>query len=148
MSRVKFILRNERGFLLLNVILLTLITSFAAVILINAVPRVRTPQSTLKLTAMYLANEQLAQLESLAAGGEQITDCDFLGLVEDLTTKNAGEGRPVIFTVKTDVTNVSGSDNLPTATVTVKWKVDEKDFELKAERTIRIVRKVTQQQTP
>ena len=49
MNRIKFILRSERGFLLLNVVFLTLITSVAAMILMNAAPRVRNPQAVLRL---------------------------------------------------------------------------------------------------
>ena len=72
MNRIK----NERGFLMLNVIFLTLITSFAAMILLNAAPRVRNSQSRLRLTALYLADEQFAQLESLAAGGTAPTSSE------------------------------------------------------------------------
>lgn len=137
MSKIKSVLRNERGFLLLNVIFLTLITSFAAMILLNAVPRVKNPQATLQLTALYLANEQFAGLESLAASGEQIGGSyPFLGDDEDLTSENFSAGKPTIFTVETHVT---GSDKLRKAKVIVKWKVGGRDYEIQAERTIRIV---------
>ena len=129
-------IKNERGFMLLNVVFLTLITSFAAMILINAAPRIRNPQATLRLTALYLANEQCAQLESLAVSGDlESGSYPFKGVAEDLTTENVGA--PITFTVTTQVEN--GGGNLRTATVKVSWTFGGNDFELESERTMRIV---------
>ena len=130
------ILRDERGFLMLNVIFLTLITAFAAMILLNAAPRVRNPQPTLRLTALYLANEQLAQLESLAAAGGELST-SFLGKTEDLTTKNFSEENPVTFEVET---KISGEGNLRNVKVTVKWAVNGREDSIEVERTIWIVK--------
>ena len=127
MIKIKILLKNERGFLLLNVIFLTLITSFAAMILFNAAPRVKNPQTTLRLTALYLANEQLAQLESLAADGESLTT-DFLGKAEDLKTENTGA--EIRFTVET---TINGEENLREVKVKVSWT--DTDF-IEVERTI------------
>ena len=133
-------LKNERGFLLLNVVLLTLITSFAAVILLNAEPRARNPQSTLKLTALHLANEQLAYLENLGDSGElHAGTYTFQGDEEDLLTKNFSEEIPIEFTVTTSVDELK--ENLYSATVKVSWQVKGKTYELEAERTIRFVPK-------
>ncbi len=127
-------LNNERGFMLLNVIFLTLITSFAAMILINAVPRVRNPQAVLRLTAIYLANEQLAMIESKAAAGE--LDLNYLGKPEDLTTENYSENVPITFKVtSTDKPN----GNLHAVTVKVEWTVNGRDSFVELERTIRVV---------
>ena len=134
-------LKCQRGFMLLNVIFLTLITSFAAMILLNAAPRVRNHHSTLELTALYLAQEQLSHLESLAASGEAIGGSyGFLGDANDLTSDNAGPGSETEFKLKT---TVSGGGNLRRATVTVTWQIGEKNFEVTTERTILIA-----QQTP
>ena len=135
MIRLQTVLRNERGYLLLNVVFLTLITSFAAMILLNTAPRVKNPQSTLRLTAIHLANEQFAQLESLAAnhdlhGGSY----PFLGVQDDLTNDSFHEKNPVKFIVETQI-SVNG--NLRTATVTVKIDGDE-NFLLTMERTMRV----------
>ena len=133
-------LKNERGFLLLNVVLLTLITSFAAVILLNAEPRARNPQSTLKLTALHLANEQLAYLENLGDSGElHAGTYTFQGDEEDLLTKNFSEEIPIEFTVTTSVDELK--ENLYSATVKVTWQVKGKTYELESERTIRFVPK-------
>ncbi len=133
-------LKNERGFLLLNVVLLTLITSFAAAILLNAEPRARNPQSTLKLTALHLANEQLAYLESLGDSGElHAGTYTFQGDEDDLVTKNFSEEIPIEFTVTTSVDELK--ENLYSATVKVTWQVKGKTYELEAERTIRFVPK-------
>ena len=131
MNRIK----NERGFLMLNVIFLTLITSFAAMILLNAAPRVRNSQSRLRLTALYLAEEQFAQLESLAAGGKPLEE-KFLGKPDDLITNNfGGKDYQVTFKVKTEV---SGS-NPYEVTVTIIWTDGGKNFSVKVQRMICVV---------
>ena len=117
-------LKNERGFLMLDVVFLTLITALAATILINAAPRAKNPQSTIRLIALHLANEQLAQLESLAAAGENLTT-DFLGDTDDL--KNV-----VDFEVETTITKTG---NLRGIKVKVSWSDEDKDF-IEVKRTI------------
>lgn len=144
MRRLKSILGNERGYLLLNVVFLMMITAFAGMIVMNAAPRAKNPQSTLRLIAIHLANEQFAQLESRAStnnldGGNY----PFLGDANDLTnyisrkensTTSETVENPVEFTVET---NVDVEGNLRRATVTVKIVGDE-TFELEAERTMRV----------
>ncbi|MBR3499150.1 MAG: hypothetical protein IKO05_09180 [Selenomonadaceae bacterium] len=133
-------LRNERGFLLLDVVLLTLITSFAAVVLLNAHPQAKNPHSTLKLTALHLADEQLAYLESFGDSGElQADSYPFLGESEDLVTENFSDEIPIEFSVTTRVDELGG--NLYRAVVTVGWQAEGKDFEIESERTIRFVPK-------
>lgn len=123
-------LLNERGFMLLNVVFLTLITSIAAMILLNAAPRVKNPHTVLRLTAIHLANEQFAMLESLAAT-DALTDgsYSFLGDEDDLTTENFSEGVPIKFNI---TSTVSGNK----VAVTVSWKLGEENFELEEERTV------------
>ena len=138
---IKSVLRSERGFLLLNVIFLMLITSFAAMILLNAATRARNPHATLRLTAIYLAQEQLAMLEDRAHSGEQISSGhEFFGEASDLKSYNFRKGepptKPIEFTVETQVSS-SSSGNLRDATVIVTWKVGEQDCKLKAQRSIR-----------
>ena len=134
---------DQHGFALLNVVFLTLITSFAAMILLNAVPRAKNPQSTLRLTALYVANEQFAQLESMAAAGElNEGSYSFQGVPEDLTTKNltaTDAGAPITFKVTTHVTGDGG--NLRNVSVKVSWTFGGKDFELASERKMRVVPK-------
>lgn len=118
MNRIK----NERGFLMLNVIFLTLIASFAAMILMNAAPRVRNSQSTLRLTALYLAEEKFAELESDAAIKKTAP-------TNSTTTKNF-DGRE--YTIKTEVSGAAPYKVI----VTVSWTDDGKNFEVKAQRMI------------
>lgn len=137
MNKINHVLNNERGFLLLNVIFLTLITSFAAMILLNAVSRVRNSNSTLQLTALHLADEQFAQLESLAAAGESLGGSyPFQGDSDDLTSTNYSTDAPTTFDVET---HVSGVANLRDVKIKITWTVGKKNFELETERTIRIV---------
>lgn len=135
------ILRGQRGFMLLNVVFLLMITAFAATILLNAAPRAKSPQSTLRLIALNLANEQFAQLESRAAAGENIRGSySFLGIPDDLKNfsfRKDNSTVPIEFKIKT---TVRGSGNLRTAKVTVTIDGDE-NFKLEAERTIRVVQK-------
>lgn len=120
---------------MLNVVFLTLITSFAAMILLNAAPRIRNSQSSLRLTALYLANEQFAQLESLASEGKSLPT-NFLGKTSDLTTKNFGrENSPITFEVTTQINGA----NPYAVTVKVSWTDDGKSFEVKSERRILVV---------
>ena len=126
---------NERGFLMLDVIFLTVITALAATILMNAAPRIRNSQSTLQLTALYLANEQFAYLESRAASGESLPT-KFLGEPEDLIAKNFETGKQIKFIVDTQI-NDSSNPRKVTITVTIDGR---KDFEVKAERMIWLVK--------
>ena len=134
---MKNLLRNQRGFMLLNVVFLTLITSFVTMLLLNAAPRLKSPEAVLRLTALHLADEQLAMLESMAATeGLAAGSYAFMGRDEDLTTENAFAGEATRFEVKTTVT---AEGTLRYATVTVSWEVGEEIFELETERTIRVV---------
>lgn len=130
-------INNERGFALLNVIFLTMITSFAAMILLNAAPRVKNPQPTLRLTALYLAEEQLAYLENKAANGElTASSYDFLGDPSELTINNFSEKISITFDMETTVTE---SGNLRKATVIVSWTFGGKNSKIETERTILFV---------
>ena len=122
---------------MLEVVILTLITSLAAMILLNAVPRVKNPRATLKLTALYVAEEQFAHMEYLAATGElDAGSYSFCGRDEDLTTSNAGA--PIKFTVDTQV---SARGNLRDVTVKVGWTFGGKDFNVECKRRMRVVPK-------
>ena len=122
MNRIKFFLKNERGFLMLDVIFLTLITAFAAMILLNAAPRVKNPQTTLRTTALWLAEEQFAYLES-AAAVEKVSPAN------STSTKNF-DGKD--YQIKTEVDGA----NPYKVTVKISWTVDGKNFEIESERTI------------
>ena len=122
--------------MLLNVIILTLITSFAAMILMNGAIRIRNSEASLNLVALHLVNEQIAFLESRAENEQLSGNYPFLGDNDDLTV-NFGEDNPVEFKVDT---RVSGTGKLRTAKVIVTWQVGGKDFKLEAERTIYIAK--------
>ncbi|MBR1807562.1 MAG: hypothetical protein IJ774_14400 [Selenomonadaceae bacterium] len=133
---MKKFFHDQHGFALFEVVLLTLITSFAAMIWLNAVPRAKNPQSTLKMTALYVAEEQFAHLESFAAAGTlNAGTYSFQGRDEDLTTENAGA--PIKFTVDTQVINAG--TNIYRVIVKVGWKFGGKDFEISCERRMRVV---------
>ena len=141
MNRLKNFLRNERGFMLFNVIFLLMITASAATILINAFPRMNSPQAVLRLTAIHLANEQFAILESLAAQGDDLSGkTSFQGNRDDLKSINYVNDAPIEFEVTTTLT---GSGNLRGVKVTVSWEFEGKNYDLELERTVRVVKTAT-----
>ena len=141
MNRLKNFLRNERGFMLVNVIFLLMITAAAATILINAFPRMNSPQAVLRLTAIHLANEQFAILESLAAQGDDLSGkTSFQGNRDDLKSINYVNDAPIEFEVTTTLT---GSGNLRGVKVTVSWEFEDKTYDLELERTVRVVKTAT-----
>lgn len=132
------LLTNQRGFMLLNVVILTLITSFAAAILMNAAPRIKNPQSVLRLTAIHLANEEFAILESKAANGESLTAQKNF----QVTSYNLGENNPIVFDVKADIPDISTFSKATSLKVTVTVTiVGDENFKLETERTILFVPK-------
>ncbi len=135
-GKKKIFAGNESGFMLLSVIFLTLIISFAAVILMNAGQLKKNSQSTLRQTAIFLANGQLAEIESRAAAGNLSGgSVPYLGDSDNLTTYNAGKNFPVTFTVRSEVSDTA-SENLKSATVRVIWIFDGKENEVKFSKTI------------
>lgn len=121
---------NERGFILLSVVFLTLITSFMAVMVLNANLKLQQRNSNLRLTAIYLAEEQFAEIESLAANGSlEGGNHVFYGDNDDLTVGDKE------FSVST---TVSGDTQLKTVRVIVKWNVDGKDFDVDFEKAVRV----------
>lgn len=115
-------LNNERGFMLLSAIFLTLIVSIMATILLNANVKIQQRNSTLYFTAINLANEQFALLESNS--GLEIPD-------EDLKSYNGmkDNAAPVQF-------RVSKSYNGNRVTVKVEWTVNGKTEKIESTKTI------------
>ena len=127
---------NNRGFIMLNVIFLTLIVSFVAMIYLNGTATLTSGNSTLRLTALNLMNEQFAELESRAAQGNLSTGTmTFLGNKDDLTSYNANENLPTEFKISANVTE--RGENLFKVTVKVEWQFHGKDFEIKSAKTVR-----------
>ena len=131
MIKTKKFLRNERGFMLLHVVFLTLITSFAAIILFNAAPRMKNPQSVLRLTALHLLNEKFALIESRASK-DKVLDLS----AEERTTENFSPNVPI--TLNVTASEKSSDGNLHFVTVRVEWTVDGQKSFLEQERTIRL----------
>ena len=106
---------NERGFMLLSAVFLTLIVSFTAALTLQAVTLKNKDETALELTAINLANEQFAMVESLAAQDK----------LSDVKNFNGKSELPEGFEVKT---NVEGGENLREVTVTVTWQDEEHKF--------------------
>ena len=116
---------NERGFIFVGVIFLTLITSFAAAMLLNGISKLQNSSTVLQMTALHLMNEQFALIES--GSTENIP-------AEDLTTYNMGENFPVTFNITKNIK--TRSENILNATVKISWSVGGKNFEIEREKII------------
>lgn len=132
-------LNNQRGFMLLSVVFLTLVVSFAGMVLLNANVKVQQRNSTLYLTAMNLANEQFAEIESHVASKIK-PESNFMGNLNDLKSLNGvredrENSEPVKFDVETSYENID--ENLLKATVTVRWHVGGEEKFITAEKIIR-----------
>lgn len=112
---------NERGFMLLSAIFLTLIAAIMATILLNGNAKIQQRNSTLYYTAINLANKQFALLES---GSDEVIPIEesYNGLKET--------AEPI--RLKTSYTN-SGNEY----TVKVEWTVNGKTETLISTKTIK-----------
>lgn len=115
-------MKNERGFMLLSAIFLTLVVSIMATVFLRANVRNQQRNSALYYTAINLADEQFAILKSNHE--KEIPDDDkktYNGLKENAA--------PIEFRV---TKSFSGSS----ATVRVEWTVDGETKFLESTRTI------------
>ena len=60
---------NQRGFMLLSAVFLTVIVSFTAMMTLQAITQVQRDDASLRLTAINWANEKFALIESAAQFG-------------------------------------------------------------------------------
>ena len=102
---------NQRGFMLLSAVFLTLIVSFMSTLTLQAVTYSHKNSTADELTAINLADEQFAMIESLAAQDNlKQSSYDFLGDKDDLLER---------FKVETAVV---GDDNLREVKIKVTWE--------------------------
>ena len=117
-ARIK---NNQRGFMFLSAIFLTLIVAIMAQILLTANAKVQQRNSTLYFTAVNLANEQFAILE----GGGTFPNEDkksYNGMSESAT--------PIEF-------KISKSDDGSKVTVKVEWTVNGETKFIESTKIIR-----------
>lgn len=131
--------------MMMNVIFLTLIVSFTALIFLNGAARVKKSDADLQLTALNLANEQFAEIEYLAASQENLAGSyNFLGAAENLksygiyTDDDLTKKIPVEFSVTATVKNFSDYESLRNVTVKVSWTFNGKNFEIELEKLVRV----------
>ncbi len=124
------LMKNERGFMMLGAIFLTLIVSITATILLNANVKIQQKNSTLYLTAINLANEQFAILES----GANIKIPD-----EDLISLNGvkEDSPPVKFEVSYNLESETAT--YKKYKVTVNWTVGGETQTFESVKTIRSI---------
>lgn len=114
---------NEKGFMLLSAVFLTLILSFVAMMTLQTMTRTKNSDTALRLQAINLANEQFALIESGSSENIPADDLKSYGLYrkDDEKTKT-----PTEFKV---TSSISGEGNLKQAKVTVTWNENHLDFE-------------------
>lgn len=129
--------------MMMNVIFLTLIVSFTALIFLNGAGRVNESDSALRFAALNLANEQFAEIESLAEENNlSAGSYNFLGETGDLknfglySDKDLQTKTPAEFTVIAKVENYQ--DNLKNVKVIVKCTSTDKNFEIELEKVVRV----------
>lgn len=124
---------NQRGFMFLSAIFLTLIVAIMAQILLQANSKVQQRNSTLYYTAINLANEQFAMIESIAAETGVIdTSCHVPA--NELKSYNgmSENAQPIEFRIFT-----TSADSK--VTVKVEWTVKGKTETIESTKIIRRV---------
>lgn len=133
----------QQGFLFFNVIFLTLILSFTALIFLNGIKFLNEDTSALNFTAINLANEQFAEIEFLAAENNlSAGNYNFLGDANNLKTFGLYNDKilqnkiPAEFTVTTSISDYK--NNLKNVKITVKCTSAKNNFEIELEKLVRI----------
>ena len=116
---------NQRGFMLLSAVFLTLIVSFMATLTLQAVTYSHKNSTADELTAINLADEQFAMIESLAAQDRLSEVTDFNGKSE----------LPEGFKIETN--RESSDGNIYKYKITVTW---ENHKPLEFAKTVRIIK--------
>ena len=112
---------NEKGYMLISVVFLTLIVSFIAAMTLQTMTRAKNSDAALRLHAINLANEQFALIESGSSKNIPAEDLKSYGLYR--------KGAEKITTEFHATTSINGSGNLRKVKVTVKWNENSLDFE-------------------
>lgn len=131
---------NERGFMLMSVIFLLMMTSIAALVVMNGAKKVINQNSALRIIALHLAEEQFAEIERKVANDNDnaLQNFSFLGDQNDLknyydsNNEKNPEVKPIIF----DVTTSVGHDSR--VEVKVKWTLDGEEYSIAIEKLIYI----------
>ena len=121
---------NEKGFMLLSAVVLTMLLSFTAMISLRSATQFNNDDAALRLHALNLANQQFAMVESFAAQNNLSSVKNFNGNDDDLKSYGlySDENKtPTEFKVTTSIDNVN--ENLKKVKVTVTWKDKNLEFE-------------------
>lgn len=124
-------MRNERGFMLLEVLLLSFILVGFSAVIYSYYSSIRMEKMIMaREVALYLAEEEMNYLLDKRDNGELfLGKYDYLG--EHELNLNS-----IDYEVTADVENNASNINFFNAKVTVKWKIFQKERELKIEKMI------------
>ena len=124
-------MKNERGFMLLEVLLLSFILVGFSAVMYSYYSSIRMEKMIMaREAALYLAEEEMNYLMDKRDKNELFEgEYDYLG--EHELNLNS-----VDYEVTAEVENNTSDANLFNAKVTVKWKIFQKERELKVERII------------
>ena len=124
-------MKNERGFMLLEVVLLSFILVGFSAVMYSYYSSIRMEKMIMaREAALYLAEEEMNYLMDKRDSNELfIGKYDYLG--EHELNLNS-----VDYEITAEVENNANDANFFNAKVTVKWKIFQKERELKVERMI------------
>lgn len=133
---------NERGFMLLSAVFLTVILSFAAMMTLQATTQVKNESAALRLHAINLANQQFAMVESYAAQNNLSSVKNFNGNLDDLKSYGLYSDKNKKLTEFEVKTTISGAGNLKEIEVIVNWQGNSEP--LKFTKIVRVVKNETE----
>ena len=123
MLKIKF---DNKGFIFIEVLFLTLIVSFTAIMIVKALESaiISNRMSALRIAAINIANARMAEIEEYNSGASKFQIPPTFLTKEDLTYEDFfGINGTVKFEVETDT--LSSSADHGSVTVTVKWIVND-----------------------
>lgn len=123
----------------MSAIFLTMIAGFAGLIVMNGTKKISNYNSVLRIIAINLANEQFAEIESLAVQNNlSAGNYNFLGVEEDLKTYSENENEKIEITEFEVITKVSSvGKNLYKVEIKVKWNFNNENHYVEFEKIIR-----------
>ena len=127
MSKIKL---NSKGFIFIEVLFLTLIVSFTALMIVNALESAvkSSNMSAIRTAAVYIANARMAEIEEYADSNKSLPPSTYTLMTDsDFTYDNFfGINGTVKFAVDTKITLVSANQGV--AVVTVTWTVNGNNY--------------------
>ena len=138
---LKFIF-NNKGFIFIEVIFISLLVSFTAILIVRGLKTAVTANQTsaIKTAAMHIANAQMSEIEEYVNKNKSLpSSYNFIDESDLIYEDFLGMKEPVIFYIETEVSDSTLNGQLLRVTVKVSWQIgdnedsnitdDDKDYE-------------------